>query len=183
MALNDDDKAVLGGIVREALAAAVQGNPYQPDDPGRPALLEKCGCFVTLTTGGRLRGCLGCFTSESPLYQTAAMYARHSALEDPRFADCRIRPAELGAVEVDVSCLSPLAVCRDPEAVRLGVDGIYVRSGGRSGCFLPQVATETQWSVEEFWGHCCRDKTGLEWDAWKHPGVKCMTFTADVFAC
>ncbi|MCK9301524.1 MAG: AMMECR1 family protein [Bacteroidales bacterium] len=32
---------------------------------------------------------------------------------------------------------------------------------------MPQVATETGWSVEEFLGHCSRDKAGLGWDGWK----------------
>jgi len=35
------------------------------------------------------------------------------------------------------------------------------------GTFLPQVATETGWSLEEFLGHCSRDKAGIGWDGWK----------------
>ena len=182
MALTENDKHALASIARAALSAAVAGGKhFAPDDPGLPNLLEKRGCFVTLKTNNRLRGCLGCFTSEQPLYRTVAEYTRFSALDDPRFSGQRIREDELPAVAIDVSCLTPLAPCAEPENITLGMHGIYVRSGMRSGCFLPQVATETGWNVEEFWGHCCRDKAGLDWDAWRRPEVECMTFTADVF--
>lgn len=183
MALDAEDREVLGRLARQSLAAAVNGRPFSPDDPGRPALLERRGVFVTLKTGDRLRGCLGCFASDQPLYLAVADYARYSALDDPRFAHNRLRPDELDAVAVDISALTPLEPCPGPENIVLGVHGIYVSKGARSGCFLPQVATETGWTVEEFWGHCCRDKAGLDWDAWRDPSVTVMTFTADVFDC
>lgn len=182
MALTDSEQRSLGGIARAALAAAVRGEQFVPEDPGLPGLLEKRGCFVTLKTGGRLRGCLGCFTSDLPLYRAVAEYARLSALKDPRFSGARLRESELPAVDIDVSCLTPLAPCAEPEKITLGVHGIYVRSGGCFGCFLPQVAEETGWSAEEFWSHCCADKAGLDRDAWRRPETECMVFTADVFS-
>lgn len=181
MILDAEDRRVLGGIAREALAAAVTGGRHRPASPGRPALSEKRGCFVTLKTGGALRGCLGCFVSERPLYETVADYAAYSATEDPRFTRNRIRPDELPAVEMDISALTPLEPCAEPGKIVPGVHGIYVKSGTHSGCFLPQVATEMSWDAPEFWGHCCRDKAGLDWDAWKRPGTVLMTFTAEVF--
>ncbi len=182
MALTDSDKQALAAIARAGLAAAVRGEAHAPADPGLPGLLERRGCFVTLKTNGRLRGCLGCFTTELPLYRAVADYTRFSALEDPRFQGRRIREKELPATEIDISCLTPLAPCAEPERITLGVHGIYVRSGGRAGCFLPQVAAETGWSVEAFWSHCCADKAGLSPDAWRRPETECLVFTADVFA-
>ncbi len=182
MRLDDKDKQLLGQSARAALNAAVNGKSYGPMPSDRPALLEQCGCFVTLKTNGALRGCLGCFTSDQPLYETVPEYARHSALDDPRFRSQRIQPDELDQVDVEISVLSPLAVCTDPEHIVLGRDGIYVRQGGRSGCFLPQVAEETGWSVDEFWGHCCQDKAGLDWHAWQQSGIELFTFTADIFS-
>ncbi len=181
MTLSTEERAVLGTIARKALTAAVGKENYFPLNPGLPALAAECGCFVTLKTRGRLRGCIGCFTAENPLWETVAEYTALSALEDPRFSGARIKKEELPEVAMEISVLSPLEECREPEKITLGVHGIYVRGSGRSGCFLPQVATETGWSVEEFWGHCCRDKAGLPWDAWKKPGVAVLTFTAEVF--
>lgn len=181
MALTEKDKHTLGMISRAALKAAVTGERYAPADPGRPTLHDRRGCFVTLKTNAQLRGCLGCFTSDNPLYQTVADYTRFSALDDPRFTRNRLRENELPNVAIDISCLTPLAPCGDPESITLGTHGIYVKSHGRAGCFLPQVATETGWTVEEFWGYCCRDKAGLDWDAWRRPDTQCLIFTADVF--
>lgn len=180
--LDEEDKQILRIVVGEALAAALRGEaaPVLPQ-VDRPALLERRGCFVTLKKNGMLRGCLGCFSSNESLYRTAAAYARHSALEDPRFVGRRLRPEDAPEIEVEISALTPLAPCAEPEGIVLGRHGIYVNRNGRSGCFLPQVATETGWSVEEFWGHCCRDKAGLEWDAWKKPGTTVMTFEAEAF--
>ena len=179
--LDDDDRRILGRIALESLAAALAKRPYEPAATAKPALLEKRGCFVTLKKGGELRGCLGCFTSEKPLYLSVATYARHSALEDPRFEGRRLASADLPFIEVEISALTPLTPCPSPESVVLGRHGIYVSKGGRSGCFLPQVASETNWSVEEFWGHCCRDKAGLDWNAWRDPGTMVMTFEAEAF--
>jgi AMMECR1 domain-containing protein len=53
--------------------------------------------------------------------------------------------------------------------------------GHLSGCFLPQVATETNWSKEEFLSYCCTHKAGLSSDAWREPETEIYLFTADVF--
>jgi len=48
---------------------------------------------------------------------------------------------------------------------------------------LPQVATETGWSKEEFLSYCCAHKAGLPADAWKDPETEVYFFTAEVFGC
>ena len=180
MPLAPEDRDILAFIARGALAAAIMREDYAPDDPGRKTLQAGGGCFVTLKTRGRLRGCIGCFESDAPLYKTVAEYTRHSALDDPRFTANRLSAADFSAVEIDISILSPLCRCDDPAAITLGVHGIHVRKGMHSGCFLPQVAEETGWSLEEFWGHCCQDKASLPWNAWLEPDVELQTFTAEV---
>jgi AMMECR1 domain-containing protein len=40
-----------------------------------------------------------------------------------------------------------------------------------SGTFLPQVATETGWTLEEFLGHCAKDKAGIGWNGWKDADI------------
>ncbi|MHC4532265.1 MAG: AMMECR1 domain-containing protein, partial [Planctomycetota bacterium] len=69
----------------------------------------------------------------------------------------------------------------EPLSLRLGIDGIYIKKGCASGCFLPQVADETGWSKEEFLSYCCAHKAGLPADAWKDAGTEVYFFTADVF--
>lgn len=178
--LSDSARATLIRIARTALHHAVEGRPFTPEDPGEPELAVAAGCFVTLKTGGRLRGCLGCFVSSEPVYRGVAAFAARSATEDPRFLNDRLRPEELPQVHLDISVLSPLVRCDDPEAIELGTHGIYIRQGGRSGCFLPQVATETGWTVEQFWSQCCAGKARLPADAWRRGEAELFTFTAEV---
>ena len=59
---------------------------------------------------------------------------------------------------IEISVLSPREKIDDPLAIELGVHGIYVQKGGRSGCFLPQVATEHNMSKEQFLSECCAGK-------------------------
>ena len=66
-------------------------------------------------------------------------------------------------------------------SLELGRHGIYIKRGWASGCFLPQVATETGWSKEEFLSQCCGGKASLPSDAWKDAETEVYLFTAEVF--
>jgi len=78
--------------------------------------------------------------------------------------------------------LSPLKKTDEPLSLRLGTDGIYIKKGLASGCFLPQVADETGWSKEEFLSYCCSHKAGLEPDAWREAETEVYLFTAEIFS-
>ncbi|MHC4917728.1 MAG: AMMECR1 domain-containing protein, partial [Planctomycetota bacterium] len=117
-------RAELLGIARRCLEAAVRGEPDPQVSSDNPELQREGGCFVTYKTAGRLRGCIGCFESPSPIHRTVAEYARTSALGDPRFVGNRIRPEELPDVDVEISVLSPREKIEDPLSIELGVHGI-----------------------------------------------------------
>ena len=179
--MNDLQKKTLLKVAKDIIAAAVAGKPvYDPstDDVG---LLAEQGCFVTLKNGEQLRGCIGQFVADKPLIEMVCQMAVSSSMHDPRFSSDRITADELPELDIEISVLSPMVKTDEPENLRLGVDGIYITDGVRSGCFLPQVATETGWSVEEFLGYCCEHKAGLGFDAWKDADVEVYLFTADVF--
>lgn len=144
-------------------------------------MLAPCGCFVTLKTRDRLRGCIGQFISDRPLIELVAEMAEASVAKDPRFIDHRITPGELDDLDIEISVLSPLKRTSDPLSLRLGVDGIYIKRGYASGCFLPQVATETGWDAEQFLSYCCSHKAGLPPEAWKDSRTEVYLFTAEVF--
>ena len=55
-----------------------------------------------------------------------------------------------------------------------------VRQGGSSGVFLPQVAVETGWGLEEFLEHLCEGKAGLPPDCWKTGKAEIYTFEAEI---
>lgn len=179
--MDDRQKALVLSVARDAVRAAVRGRTYTPPQTDDERLNARCGCFVTLKNCGRLRGCIGQFTSDQPLIHTVAQMARASATNDPRFLASPISSRELDQLDVEISVLSPLERTDNPLSLRLGTDGIYIRKGCTSGCFLPQVATETGWTKEEFLSYCCTHKAGLAPDAWKDPDTEVYLFTAEVF--
>ena len=178
--LTDDQKQLLLGIAREAVVAAVRGETPPPVAADDQQLNATCGAFVTLKSAGRLRGCIGQFTSHQPLLQTVQQMAVASATEDPRFVANRIRPDEVPLLAIEISVLSPLKRTDDPLSLELGKHGIYIKRGLRAGCFLPQVATETGWSASEFLSRCCAGKAGLEPEAWRDPETEVYLFTAEI---
>jgi len=179
--MNNAQKRTLLKIARDTVEAVITGGPIQKPESDDPELNAHCGCFVTLKNQGQLRGCIGQFTSESPLIELVVEMAKASATGDPRFVADPITAGELEQLDIEISVLSPLQRTNEPLSLRLGIDGIYIKKGGASGCFLPQVATETGWSKEEFLSYCCAHKAGLSPDAWKDAGTEVYLFTADVF--
>jgi uncharacterized protein (TIGR00296 family) len=77
--------------------------------------------------------------------------------------------------------ISPLKKVNGSDEINIPGDGVIVRSGFRSGVYLPQVATETGWNKEEFLTSLCAHKAGLAPEAWKDPATELYTFTAEVF--
>jgi AmmeMemoRadiSam system protein A len=179
--MNKEQQRALLKIASDTVRAVIGKKPLPKFEADAPELNAQCGCFVTLKNGERLRGCIGQFVSDRPLVELVAEMAQASATGDPRFFDDRITADELDELDVEISVLSPLKRTKDPLSLRLGVDGIYIKSGWAAGCFLPQVATETGWSKEEFLSYCCSHKAGLSADAWKNPKTEVYLFTAEVF--
>lgn len=179
--MNDEQKKTLVKVARDTVQAVINGREAPQAKSDDPELNAHCGCFVTLKNGERLRGCIGNFVSERPLIELIVAMAKASATSDPRFLADRVTAKELDQLDIEISVLSPLERTDDPLSLRLGVDGIYITKGHASGCFLPQVATETGWTKEEFLGYCCSHKAGLAEDAWKDPDTEVYLFSAEVF--
>ena len=180
--MDEKQKNVLLKVAKDTVAAAIGGKPVCEPTTDDPALLVEVGCFVTLKNGEQLRGCIGQFTADKPLIEMVCQMAVSSSMHDPRFGGDRITADELPDLDIEISVLSPMKKTDDPLGLRLGIDGIYITDGKTSGCFLPQVATETGWNEEDFLSFCCAHKAGLAPDAWKTDlGVEVYLFTAEVF--
>ena len=179
--MDDVQKHTLLKVARDAVEAAVRRLPVDKPQSDDPELNALCGCFVTLKNGDNLRGCIGQFTSDRPLMELVAQMAKASATGDARFFGNPITQRELARLDIEISVLSPLERTDDPLSLRPGVDGVYIKRGRASGCFLPQVATEAGWTREQFLSYCCSHKAGLAADAWKDPETQVYFFTADVF--
>ena len=181
MPISERDRARLLELAREAVSAAVNRKRLPVARSPEGILGERRGCFVTLRNDDRLRGCIGTFRPDRPLGEMVVEMAAAAATRDPRFTLNPITPAELSELSVELSVLSPLEETDRPENLELGKHGIYIVRGGRSGCFLPEVAKETGWGVEEFLDQCCVGKAGLPAGAWREPETKVYLFTSEKF--
>ena len=178
-ALTCHEKETLLRIARKAIKNRLSHSslPVCNETGLTSTLRMPCGAFVTLNDGGRLRGCIGRFGDNKPLYQVVEEMAQAAAFDDPRFYP--LQSTELRSIHIEISVLSPLRKIGSPDEFVLGKQGIYISKDGRSGTFLPQVAEETNWNKEEFLGHCAHDKAGLSWNEWKEADL--YTYEAFVF--
>ena len=175
--LTDQEKILLLYIARESIASALEGrSPRLPEDLPE-GLLKPFGAFVTLHKHGQLRGCIGTFQADKPLYLTVMEMARSAAFNDPRFPP--LSREELNEIDIEISVLSPMWRAK-PEEVEVGVHGIYIIRGLNRGVLLPQVAVEFGWDRETFLDHTCL-KAGLPPGCWKDPKTEVYLFTSEIF--
>ncbi len=177
--LSAEDKTQMLKISREAIANYLDnGNLLRlNEDNLSVSIRQRSGVFVTLRKDGELRGCIGRFVSDSPLYELLIEMSVASATKDSRFSP--VSGKELNSVDIEISVLTPLHKITSISEIVPGKHGIYIKKGSTSGTFLPKVALETGWSVEELLGHCARDKAGLGWDGWRD--AELYTYEAIVF--
>ncbi len=180
MRLSVADKALLLSIARQRITDYFStGKSLKESDIPIPETLQiHCGAFVSLYTGGDLRGCIGTFSENEMLVTNVRNMALSAASTDTRFTP--INATELEELKIEISVLSPRKKISGPEEIIVGKHGIYIKSGGFRGTLLPQVAITQNWSAEQFLGNCSEYKAGLGWDGWRDADL--FTYEAIVFS-
>lgn len=177
--LKSEEKKYLLQLARETISEYLRKGklPETNSSTLNSTLKTHCGAFVTLNKNNHLRGCIGHFEPNLPLWKVVQQMAIAAATRDIRFKS--LDSIELNEIEIEISVLTPLKKIQSADEFILGKHGIYIKKGNSSGTFLPQVATTTGWTKEEFLGHCARDKAGIGWDDWKTADL--YTYEALVF--
>jgi MEMO1 family protein len=165
--LTEKEKKELLKIARNTIEAYLQTgkSPEVNKKDLTSTLQENCGAFVTLHKEGALRGCIGRFSASESLYKVVQQMAIAAATQDHRFSVVTID--EMKKIDVEISVLTPMQKIKSIDEIEMGKHGIYIKKGFSGGTFLPQVATETGWTKEEFLGNCSKNKAGLGWEGWK----------------
>jgi len=152
--LNQDDKAQLCELVRKSLSYSINKQHYTPSQlPISRALNQKKASFVTLYTQGSLRGCIGTYIADTPLYQDVCDHTYSSACEDPRFLP--LTEKELKTVSFHISILSELTEMENLgennlfKKLKPKIDGLMLKQGGKRAIFLPSVWEQLN-TAEEF---------------------------------
>ena len=177
--LSKEQKARVLKLARESIAHYLKTGKRLDITEGDSALNAEMGAFVTLHEQGELRGCIGNLQGHGPFYLTVRDMAVEAATGDPRFRPITLE--EMSNIDIEISALSPLEKIDDPEAVKVGKHGVFVRSGFTSGVYLPQVAVEAGWNREQFMNSLCGQKAGMPENAWKKGECDIYIFTALVF--
>lgn len=180
--LNKEQKKELLKIARDTVESFVQTGQTLNFAVEDERLNWKEGAFVTLHKDGQLKGCIGQIVpSSKSLWQVVRDMAISACSEDHRFKPVSV--SELDKIDYEVSVLSVPKKIADWEKIELGKHGVIIRKGIKSGVFLPQVATETGWSLEEFLSQLCWQKAGLAPDCYKNDSeVELQVYTAQVFS-
>jgi len=177
--LTEEEKITLLKIARKTLEEYLSSGKISDFNVRSERLKKIQGAFVTLNENSSLRGCIGNIIGREPLWQTVRDMAIEAALHDPRFPSVKYN--ELKNIDIEISVLTPLKKVSSPDEIVLGKHGVIVKRGFKQGVYLPQVATETGWSKEEFLSSLCYSKAGLQPDAWKDKDTELYVFEAIVF--
>lgn len=141
-------------------------------------LQQVTACFVTLTHGENLRGCMGSLFAHRALVDDVAANAFAAAFEDPRFPP--LQNEELPHLEISISILTPaqpMSFTSERDLLRQlqpHVDGLILSDGYRRGTFLPAV-WESLPNPNDFLQHL-KSKIGFTPDYWS-PNVKAERYT------
>ncbi len=177
--LTIEEQKELLQLARKAIAAHFKGLPPPETSIESARLKESRGAFVTLhNKDGSLRGCIGSFMADKPLYKTVKEMSIQAAFHDPRFLP--LEEEELNEIHIEISVLSPLKEVKDVDEIEVGRHGLYIIKGMHCGTLLPQVAAEYCWDRNTFLEHTCM-KAGLPPDGWKKD-ARILTYSAQVFS-
>lgn len=180
--LTQSQKSELLSIARETVEKYIKEGEIAEFNIQDERLRWNEGAFVTLYVDGKLRGCIGQIVpSDEYLWQVVREMSIAACSKDHRFKP--VSKKELDKMKYEVSVLSSPEKVINWQDIKLGEHGVIVKKGYNSGVFLPQVAIETGWDLDEFLAHLCSDKAGLASDCYKNDSeVELYVFTAQVFS-
>lgn len=180
--LTEEDKKELLALARQSILYALKNwlvpRESDLDVTISDAMKNPRAAFVTLKKNSQLRGCIGDIFPRQPLYKSVITNAINAGVNDRRFLP--VTMDECNDITIEISALTapkPIALLAE---IGIGIDGVVLSKGGRSAVFLPQVAPEQGWDMNEMLTQLSL-KAGLPGDAWRE-GASFLVFQADVFS-
>lgn len=181
--LNKDNQQRLLRLARSVLENELLDTQHELSELSNSILEEKRGVFVTLQSGGKLRGCIGRIEAEDSIYQNVLELSKSAAFQDHRFKPLRSR--ELKDVTIEISILTvPEEVSGETSLLKLYklrpfVDGAILAVGKARATFLPQVWDSIP-NHEEFMDQLSK-KARLEQNYWRHNAIQLQRYQVEHF--
>jgi len=187
--ITEQDKQTLLKLARFTAEYFCQTNKKPQLDQLPPDLVlsdfvkQPMGVFVTFFLRNvesheeNLRGCIGYIMPMMPLYQAVIDNAIGACSKDYRFLP--VHKDELKNIKIEISVLTKPEPVNDYKDIVIGKHGILMHAKGRQSVFLPHVATEYGWTLEETLNQLAL-KAGLKQDAWRK-GARFEVFESVMF--
>ncbi|MBA7679308.1 hypothetical protein ES703_87597 [subsurface metagenome] len=179
--MTEEDKEQLLTLARKSIVYALERQRVpETSELGvtiSDTMKETRAAFVTLKRNHQLRGCIGDIFPQRPLYKSVVINAINAALNDRRFLP--VTKVECDDTAIEISALTVPEPVSSPDQIRIGTDGVVLNKDGRSAVFLPQVAPEQGWDLNQTLTQLSL-KARLSGDAWKE-GASFLVFQAVVF--
>ena len=181
-----EEQKLLLRFAREAIEHGVRGQSLPALDVASlpESLREEGSSFVTLTSRGQLRGCIGSLDAYQPLAEDVREHAVAAALQDPRFSP--VREDEIDDLQIEVSRLTRPTPLDYKDAddllskLRPHIDGVILRDQSHHrATFLPQVWEKLP-DPAEFLDNLCY-KMGLEPELWRYFHFEVLTYEVEEF--
>lgn len=176
MYITDSDKHTLLRLARFTAEYFCNTNKKPSLDQLPPDIVlsdfvkQPMGVFVTFFLKNvalheeSLRGCIGYILPMIPLYQAVIDNAIGACSKDYRFLP--VHEEELKNIKIEISVLTKPEPISDYKNIIIGKHGILLHAKGRQSVFLPHVATEYGWTLEETLNQLAL-KAGLKQEAWR----------------
>jgi uncharacterized protein len=183
--ISDADRTFLLSLARQSIVNYANGTSAPNIDIKTlsPLLQEHGACFVTLTSRGYLRGCVGALEPYQSLAEDVSEHAIAAAFQDYRFPP--VQASEVKDLEIEISYLTrPVALKYEnpeelPKLLRPKIDGVVLRDAGRRATFLPQVWEKIP-DPELFLEELCM-KMGAPADLWHRKKLDVMIYQVEEF--
>jgi AmmeMemoRadiSam system protein A len=183
--ISDPDRAYLLSLARQSIENFANGASVPRVEIGKlsPVLKEQGACFVTLTSRGYLRGCVGALEAYQSLVEDVREHAVAAAFQDYRFPP--VQASEVKDIEIEISYLTrpePLKYENTedlPKLIRPNVDGVVIKDGRQRATFLPQVWEKIP-DPEAFLEELCV-KMGATANLWRRKKLDVMIYQVEEF--
>ena len=172
-------------IARENIESILNGHEYLCDKQLPEIFHEKLGVFVTLNKNNNLRGCIGYPEPYESLIDGLLDVSLSAAFDDPRFNP--VSKNEFDDISIEISVLTKPELIEVNtyeeylDKICIGIDGLIIENGYHRGLFLPQVATEQKWNIDEYLENICY-KAGLPNQSWKLESTNLYKFQAQIIS-
>ncbi|UCE46824.1 MAG: AmmeMemoRadiSam system protein B, partial [Phycisphaerales bacterium] len=150
-ALTEQDKQRLLTLARKTMDYALEKQRVpEESDLGVPitdAMRCPRAAFVTLKKNHVLRGCIGDIFPQKPLYKSVIHNSINACFNDRRFP--QVSKDECKDLTIEISALTAPEPVGSADDIRIGIDGVVLNKDNRSAVFLPQVAPEQGWDLDQ----------------------------------